>query len=135
MPWANYKRVASATNKDGDIVTGTVCHQSFICVGDTSTSAMCFYVNKRLSHCSLVLEQATGLEADSTLILNLSVSSNGVHIRLMNVYNHPKDMKAVRAIIDNKDMLSCLDLCIGDFNMHHSLWDSQDINNRPSALA
>jgi hypothetical protein len=44
-------------------------------------------------------------------------------------------MTAARAIIDNEDVLPHIDLCMGDFNMHHPLWDPQGVNNRPSRLA
>jgi hypothetical protein len=135
MPWANYKRIASTTNKDGDIVTGTVRHSSFTCIGNSLTSAVCFYVNRRLSGCSPILESIVGFKEDSILLLNLTVGENGERVRLLNVYNHPKDMTAAKAIIDNEDMLPSIDLCMGDFNMHHPLWDPRGIDNRPSQLA
>jgi hypothetical protein len=135
MPWANYKRVASTTNKNGDIVMGTVRHASFVCIGDSKTSSVCIYVNRRLSHLSPVSEEITGLDKDNVLLLHLTLGNRNEYIRILNVYNHPKDMSAVRALINNEDMLPHIDACLGDFNMHHSLWDPPDTNNRHSALA
>jgi hypothetical protein len=135
MPWANYKWVASAINKEGDIIISTVRHRSFTCMGDSPTSAVCFYVNKHLSHCSPVLENVIGLETNNILLLNLLIDDEGTQIRLMNVYNHPKDMKAVRTIMDYEDMLPHINLCMGDFNMRHPLWNPQGVNNKPSPLA
>jgi hypothetical protein len=81
------------------------------------------------------LENVVGLEANNVLLLNLSIDNEGTMVRLMNVYNHPKNIRAVRTIIDNKDMLPHIDLCMGDFNMHHLLWDPPGVDNRPSQLA
>jgi hypothetical protein len=135
LPWVDYKRVASATNKVGDIVTGTVRHASFVCIGDSKTSSVCIYVNRRLSHLSPVSEEIAGLDKDNVLLLCLTLGSRHEFIRILNVYNHPKDMSAVRALINNEDMLPHINACLGDFNMHHSLWDPPDTNNRHSALA
>jgi hypothetical protein len=135
IPWANYKRVASATNKNGDIVTGTVHHMSFTCMGDSPMGAVCFYVNKRLSHCSLLLESIAGCKEDNMLLLSLTIGERGEPIRILNVYNHPKDMGAAKDIIENEDILPRIDLCMGDFNMHHPLWNPQGVDNRPSKLA
>jgi hypothetical protein len=135
MPWANYKRVASATSKDGDIVTGTVHHASFVCIGDSETSSVCIYVNRRLSHLSPVSEEVAGLDNDNVLLLRLTLGNRNKFIRMLNVYNHPKDMAAVRALINNEDTLPHIDVCLGDFNMHHPLWDPFNNNNRHSALA
>jgi hypothetical protein len=135
MPWTNYKRVASATNKAGDIITGTVRHASFVCIGDSKTSSVCFYVNRRLTHLSPVTEEIAGLDKNNTLLLCLTLNSRNEFIRILNVYNHPKSMSAVKALINNEDMLLRIDACIGDFNMHHSLWDPLDTNSRPSVIA
>jgi hypothetical protein len=135
MPWVDYKRVASATNKAGDIVTGTIRHASFVCIGDSKTSSVCIYVHRRLTHLSPVAEEVTGLDRDNTLLLRLTLSNKNRFIRILNIYNHPKTMSAMRGLIDNEDMLPCIDVCLRDFNMHHSLWDPPDTNSRPSALA
>jgi hypothetical protein len=123
MLWANYKQVASATNKAGDIVTGTVRHASFVCIGNSKTSSVCFYMNRRLAHLSPIIETVTGLDKDNTLVLHLASNNRKNNICIFNVYNHPKNMSAIRALIDNEDMLLSINLCMGDFNIHHPLWD------------
>jgi hypothetical protein len=135
MPWANYKRIASATDKAGDIVMGTVRHTSFVCIEDSKTSSVCFNVNRQLAHLSPVIEDVAGLDKDNTLVLCLTLMKEKRQVRLMNIYNHPKDMSAVKALIDNEDMLPAIELCMGDFNMHHPLWNTPESNTRPSALA
>jgi hypothetical protein len=135
IPWANYKRIASVTNKAGDIVMGMVRHAFFICMGDTESSSVCFYINKHLLHLSLVIEDVQGLDKDVALMLRLTQDGGKHHMRILNIYNYPKQMCAAKALIDNEDMLSTIDLCMGDFNMHHPLWDPQETNTRPNTLA
>jgi hypothetical protein len=121
MPWANFKCIVSSTSKNSDVVSGTVRHALFVCIRDTATSIVCFYVNKRILHLSPVTEKITGLDENNTLVLTLTLDEGKSQVQIVNVYNHSKNMSAIHNIIDNEDILPRIDLCIGDFNMHHPL--------------
>jgi hypothetical protein len=104
-------------------------------MGDSPTSTVCFYINRKLSHLSPVLKNIIGLSNNNILLLDLTMEDRGRHIRILNIYNYPKTMDTAHAIIDNEDMLLQLNLCMEDFNIYHLFWNVPGLDNRPSKIA
>ncbi|KAF8661459.1 hypothetical protein AX14_007229, partial [Amanita brunnescens Koide BX004] len=134
------RKVASATNPEGDDLVGPVIHKAWVCVDRRLAfpdSAVAVYVNRRLtSSYQLFPVERPNIHQD---VLFLRLKHNflkGYDFTIGNVYNRPGARNAaVESFMNALPSFPDLAIVEGDFNLHSPLWDEAVAKGSPTALA
>lgn len=58
------------------------------------------------------------------------ITQKNDNVHFLNIYNNSKTFANVKYIIDYADLLLWITAIVGDFNLRHPIWDSQEKYNQ-----
>ncbi|KAI0720225.1 Endonuclease/exonuclease/phosphatase, partial [Cerioporus squamosus] len=124
------KRVASNSDPAGDVLVGTQVHPAWILMETRTPARVCAYVNRELNElrpqlCSHVVDHR------DMILISLTIDKQ-VHY-LLNVYND-EHSTALTWLQEHAGELPPLDLVVGDFNLHSTMWEPDAPHESPRAL-
>lgn len=122
--YSKIKRITSSTNPEGDWEYGTQIQPNewiLLEVLDRKKARVCAYVHTRWR--SAVPRTRHNIISHPHLLCVSLLGPNRTNLLFLNVYNRPGSNEAVRhmQLLQN---LPQFDAVLGDFNLHHSSWDS-----------
>ena len=121
--WEFTKKVLLSKNKEGDNYKQTVSHRKFILIGVAKENRVTTYIYKKWKHLAPKLNMSV-VNHPNIQCVELSML-NGDIVRFLNVYNDSKQFKALEYLEQRFNTMSDIHVMTGDFNLHHSIWDTK----------
>ncbi|KAI0371196.1 hypothetical protein BV20DRAFT_910803, partial [Pilatotrama ljubarskyi] len=124
------KTVTSNTDPAEETLVGTQVHPAWLLMETCTRARVCAYVNCELLH--LRLQLCSHIVEHRDMILILITVDRTVHY-LLNVYNDDRGT-ALSWLEEHQDGLPPLDLVVGDFNLHSTVWEPDLPHDSPRAV-